>query len=167
MNRLKSLLQQPDFLLGGTLLAALAAVGAALISQHQFNMQPCPWCVLQRIIFLAMALGCLIGLVGRHWLARCLAASLTLILAGCGIAAALWQHFVAAKSASCALTFADKVIIYGELDSYFPEIFAVRASCSEAATQLLGIPYEFWSLALYMVLAGMMVQTFRVSMRRR
>ena len=35
--------------------AALAAVAAALVTQHVFDMQPCPWCVLQRVIFLAMS----------------------------------------------------------------------------------------------------------------
>ena len=29
----------------------VAALGAALVSQHVYDMQPCPWCVLQRLIF--------------------------------------------------------------------------------------------------------------------
>ena len=37
-------------------LAALAAVGAALVTQHGFGMLPCPWCVLQRMIFVVIAL---------------------------------------------------------------------------------------------------------------
>ena len=41
-----------DKLLGGVVLMAVAAVGAALVSQHVFDIQPCPWCVLQRLIFL-------------------------------------------------------------------------------------------------------------------
>ena len=28
-----------------------AAVAAALVSQYAFDMQPCPWCILQRLIF--------------------------------------------------------------------------------------------------------------------
>jgi disulfide bond formation protein DsbB len=36
-------------------------VGGALVSQHVFDMQPCPWCVLQRLIFVAIALVCLVG----------------------------------------------------------------------------------------------------------
>jgi lipoprotein signal peptidase len=41
--------------------ASLAAIGAALVSQHVFDMQPCPWCVLQRAVFAAMALVALAG----------------------------------------------------------------------------------------------------------
>ena len=36
--------------LGMIALVSLAAVAAALVSQHVFDMQPCPWCVLQRVI---------------------------------------------------------------------------------------------------------------------
>jgi disulfide bond formation protein DsbB len=35
--------------------AAPVAVGIALFTQHGLGMQPCPWCVLQRLIFLAIA----------------------------------------------------------------------------------------------------------------
>ncbi|MFN5700947.1 MAG: disulfide bond formation protein B, partial [Betaproteobacteria bacterium] len=32
-------------------LLALGAVGMALVSQHVYGLQPCPWCVLQRMVF--------------------------------------------------------------------------------------------------------------------
>ena len=35
------------------------------------------------------------------------------------------------------------------------EIFQPRASCADAAVKLLGVPYEFWSLALF-VLTGVL-----------
>ena len=41
------------------------------------------------------------------------------------------------------------------LDSGLPEVFQPRASCADAAVKLLGLPYEFWSLALF-VLIGLM-----------
>ena len=51
----------------GLMLAAvlvpLAAVAAALVSQYAFDMQPCPWCVLQRLLFVVMALVALPGLL--------------------------------------------------------------------------------------------------------
>jgi len=48
-------------------LACLAAVGVAFVSQHWFDMQPCPWCVLQRLIFVKIAL---VALVGLAWQSR-------------------------------------------------------------------------------------------------
>ena len=145
---------RPGLLLGGIAVASLAAVGAALVSQHVFDMQPCPWCVLQRVIFLAIALACLIGLVWRSAFGRRSSALLAMLLADCGIAAALWQHFKAAASASCNLTLADKIVSrWLQLDSLWPDVFSPRASCADAAVSLLGVPYDFWSLALFALMS--------------
>ena len=134
-------------------IVCLAAVGAALVSQHLFDMQPCPWCVLQRVIFVAIALVCLIGAAIPARAGRIGAALLVELLAVCGIAAALWQHFKAAASASCNLTLADKIIGALRLDSLLPDVFSPRASCADAAVSLFGVPYDFWSLALFVLCA--------------
>ena len=138
--------------LGLTALLSVAAVCAALVSQHMFGMEPCPWCILQRVIFVAIALACVIGLLWRATPGRVLSSVLVVLLALSGIAAALWQHFVAASSTSCNLTFADEVIGALRLDSAWPDVFSPRASCADAAVDLLGMPYEFWSLALFVLI---------------
>ena len=56
---------RPALLLGAGLLISIAAVCTALVSQHVFDMQPCPWCVLQRLIFVLIGFACLIGLLWR------------------------------------------------------------------------------------------------------
>ena len=131
------------------LIASLAALAAALVSQHMFDMQPCPWCVLQRLIFGAIALAALIGLLWRTALGRRVAAALGIVLAAAGVAAALWQHVVAAQSASCNRTLADRIISGLQLDALLPDVFAATASCADAAVRLFGFPYEYWSLALF------------------
>ena len=136
-------------LLASIVVLSLGAVGIALGTQHLLGMEPCAWCVLQRLIFVAIALAALLG-----WLlGRVFAGILVLGLSLAGIAAALWQHFVAAASESCNLTLAEKIISGLGLDGSLPEIFQPRASCADAAVKLLGLPYEFWSLALFIVLA--------------
>jgi protein dithiol:quinone oxidoreductase len=132
---------------------ALAAVAAALFTQHVWEMQPCPWCVLQRLIFVAIALAALLGLVWRGLAGLRIGLGLVLALSLCGVAAALWQHFVAAASPSCNQTLADRIVAATGLDGWLPEIFQARASCAEAAVKLAGVSYEFWSLALFMLLA--------------
>ena len=132
---------------------SLAAVLAALVSQHLFDMQPCPWCVLQRAIFCAIALAALIGWTWQAAAGRVLAGGLVLLLGLGGVAAALWQHFQAAASASCNLTLADKIISALKLDSVLPAVFLATANCADAAVNLLGVPYDFWSLGLFALLA--------------
>jgi disulfide bond formation protein DsbB len=109
--------------------------------------------VLQRLIFVSIALVALAGALLRGAaVPRRLAALLMLALAGCGVAAALWQHFVAAASQSCNLTLADRVVGATGLDELLPPVFAAYASCADAAAKLLGVPYEFYSLTLFCLL---------------
>ena len=136
----------------------VAAVGIALVSQHVYDMQPCPWCILQRVIYLAIAALCLIGAAVSAGLVRRGIGVLTLLLALSGGASALYQHLVASKSASCNLTFADKVISALGLDGAFPPLLQVTANCSDAAVSVLGVPYAYWSLALFVVMAAASVQ---------
>lgn len=129
-------------------LACAASVGLALLAQHQFNMQPCPWCILQRLIFVVLASLCLLG-AALPALLRRVVATLALPFAAGGMAAALWQHFVAAKTSSCAMTLADRIVMGTGLDMRFPEAFEVRATCADAAVSVFGVPFEFWALGLF------------------
>jgi disulfide bond formation protein DsbB len=132
----------------------LAAVAAAVFTQVQWGMQPCPWCVLQRAIFVSMALAALPGLLLSITATRVLSSVLMLLLAAGGAAAALWQHFVAASSNSCNLTLADKIVRGAGLDELWPLVFTSTASCAEAAVKLLGVSYEFYSLTLFVGLGA-------------
>jgi disulfide bond formation protein DsbB len=143
----------PRMVLAGIAALAFGAIGAALVTQHAFDMQPCPWCVLQRLIFIVIGLVALIGLaVWRNPLGRAAVPPLLLLLAGSGIAAALWHYFVAAASASCKLTLADRIISGLQLDALLPAVFMPTGSCADAATNLFGVPYVLWSLALFVVI---------------
>jgi len=145
----------------------LAAVGAALYTQFRMDMQPCPWCVLQRLIYIAIAVAALPGLLLNARPVRLLSALLMLVLAGCGIAAALWQHFVASKSESCGLTFAHKVINEFNLAEQFPAFFEATADCSKASGPLFGVPYPVVSLALFVLLAVIAATLIAAPKRRR
>lgn len=146
-------MKRSSMLMSGIALVAAGSMAAAWVSQHFFAMQPCPWCVLQRAIFGALALLAVPGLLLRKQ--RSVVAFISLMgiaLALAGVKAAHWQHFVAVQQ-SCALTLADKIVSAFYLDSLWPGMFSATASCADAAIDLLGLPYEFWSLGLFLVLA--------------
>jgi len=146
-------------------IAALSfgAVVAALVSQHAFAMEPCPWCVLQRLIFVAIGVFAVLGLVWRGPAGSRVAGTFALMLAVAGIAAALWQHLVAAKSASCKLTLADRIMSASQLDRLLPDVFEARASCADAAVNLFGLPYAMWSALAFIVCAVVLVGILRRS----
>jgi disulfide bond formation protein DsbB len=142
---------------------SLGVVIVALVSQHAFGMEPCPWCILQRVIFLAIGAFALLGLVWRGPSGGRVAGTFALLLAGGGVAAALWQQLVAARSESCNLTLADRIVGATQLDRLVPYVFEARASCADAAVSLLGVPYAYWSAIAFVVLAIVVLRILRLS----
>jgi protein dithiol:quinone oxidoreductase len=140
---------------------SLAAVAAALVSQHVFDMLPCAWCVFQRLVFLAIAAAALLAWALPAGTGRRLGAALVAALAGAGIASALWQHFVAAQAEACVQTLAERIVAFTGLDHAMPDVFVAWASCADAAVNLLGVPYEFWSLAGFVGIALVAVMVVR------
>ncbi|UXH80093.1 disulfide bond formation protein B [Roseateles amylovorans] len=145
----------PSRALAFSALASVAALAAALVAQYQFDIKPCPWCVMQRGIFILIAVVSALGwLLQRFSAARVLSLLLVGALAVAGLVAAGYQHEVAAKLASCDMTFADRVLTALDLEARWPSVFMVTASCSEAsAYTLLGQPYEIWSGLLFTLIA--------------
>lgn len=163
MNRYSSHSPRPTRLLTAAGLLAIAAVLAALFTQHKMGMQPCPWCVLQRLQFVVIAalalLGAASGALRLQILSRSLAVGVAL-LAASGVAAALWQHFVAAAKDSCKLSLADQIINELSLNDMLPSVFAATASCADKG-KLLGLPYEWYSLAVFVAVGAAAVMALR------
>ncbi len=135
-------------------LVCLLAVGGALLAQHVFGMLPCPWCIFQRVLYLAIAAVALIGWAMAARTASLLSTLGVLVLAIGGVASAVFQHRVAAKDASCAFTLADRFLSATGLETALPFLFQVTATCMEAASaRLLGLPFEVWSGALFALIA--------------
>lgn len=137
---------------------SLGVVGTALYTQHALGMLPCPWCVLQRLIFVVVAAAALLGAALSAPAARRVAAGAMLLGAVAGAGAALWQHFVATSDTSCKLTLADRIMSASGLDARLPDVFAAWASCADAAVKLWGLPYEAWSLLAFLLLTAIAVK---------
>lgn len=140
-------------LLGLIALASVAALAGALVAQHVYDMQPCPWCIFQRVLYLAIA-----ALALAAWLLPSRAVTgvaglgVAAIAVG-GVASAVFQHQVAAKDSSCAFTLADRFLSATGLETAVPWLFQVTATCADAAAaRLLGLGFEVWSGALFVVI---------------
>jgi protein dithiol:quinone oxidoreductase len=145
-------------------LLAIAAVALAVTAQYVFDMQPCPWCVLQRFIYIVIAVLALLGaFLSRS--ARRVAIGLALLGALSGIASALYQQLAAVNENSCDLSLAERITTGLHLDRILPQLFIAYASCADAAVSVLHIPFAVWSCAMYAVLALLLAWTLRTSMK--
>jgi disulfide bond formation protein DsbB len=141
-----------------TAILAFGAIGIALVSQYVFGLQPCAWCVLQRLIYIVIGIVCLVLAFGGPALRR-LGGLLGLILALYGVWAAYYQYTVASQLLSCAQTFADKFIAGSGLDGAMPSLFGIYATCMEASVKVLGVEYAVWSMVLFVILALLSLRT--------
>lgn len=133
-------------------LFCFGAVGVALVSQHVFDMPPCAWCVMQRLIYLVIGVIALAGGFGGGRVLTRLCGTLTALLSLSGIAAAWYQYSVAANMLSCDQTFADRFMTGIGLESAVPWLFGIYATCMDAKVPVLGIEYALWSLALFVII---------------
>lgn len=143
----------PALWLLGVTVVCWGSVGFALYAQYHWDMLPCPWCTFQRLLYLIVGALSLLGALIQAAPLRRLLAFLGLLFSVAGVAAALWQQFVAAASDSCALTLADKILNGLGLFDLAPSVFAPMASCADAAVNLLGVPFAIWSAVLFLACA--------------
>ena len=143
---------------------ALGSVALAALAQYAFDMQPCPWCVLQRLIYILVGVLALLA-AALPGLARRLFIGLALLATFSGIASALWQQLHAVNENSCDLSLADRIVTGLQLDRLLPQLFIAYASCADAAVSVLHIPFAVWSCAMYVILALLLLWTLRVASR--
>ena len=145
-------------------LLAFGAVALAAIAQYVFDMQPCPWCVLQRFIYIVVGVLALLAAVLSN-MPRRVAIGLALLGALCGIASALWQQLAAVNENSCDLSLAERITTALQLDRLLPQLFIAYASCADAAVSVLHIPFAVWSCAMYAILAVLLAWTLRAALK--
>lgn len=131
-------------------ISSIFALLAALGLEHTLGLPPCTWCVIQRFIFLNIAL---LGMI--CWMAPALTSKISLIMQSLslsGVAAAGWHFFevyVHNAEASCSaqglMYWVDNLLIVQLL----PWLLSPRGDCVQDAASLLGIPLPLYSLSLY------------------
>jgi disulfide bond formation protein DsbB len=146
---------------------AAAAVVAAGVLQHAFDMQPCAWCVLQRLAALALVPLGLAGMMAAGWMGRVLCGLASVLVSVGGLCAASYQHLVAARTDACGLSLADRLIMFLNLHELAPWLFMPTARCDEANAPLLGVPFALWGAALFVATGLLSVMAAAAAWRAR
>ncbi|MFS2005809.1 disulfide bond formation protein B [Duganella sp. CT11-25] len=123
-------------------IGAFGLIGVALYLQHGLDMLPCPLCVIQRYLFIAIGVAALIG-----------AYTNPKIGAGVGLLAALGGLYTAGKhlyvlahpGLSCGIdpveTFLNKI----PTATYLPFLFRADGLCEDALAPWFGLSIPQWS----------------------
>lgn len=133
----------------------IAMVGIAVFLQQTQDMLPCPLCVIQRYIFLGIALVCLLGVaMGLPKLGAFVS-----LLGAFGGLAVVGKHLyiLAHPGLSCGIdpvqTELNKIVTA----EYLPWLFKADGRCEDTLTVLYGLTIPQWSgVAFVMVTLGLL-----------
>ena len=152
MERALRLLFAPRGLFAATGLAALGLVAGGMFLQQTLNLAACPLCILQRMLYLLLALEAIVAwmLAGSPVPRRTAALVMTATtLTGAGIAA--YQTWLQrwAKGASCTADQPWWESFVNWAGSQWPLLFEASGLCSEAGWKFLGLSIAEWSLIAF------------------
>jgi len=131
---------------------SLALVGAALYLQHAKDMLPCPLCIIQRYLFLGVAIFSLVGAFAdkvKVWTGVALLSA----LGGLGVAGK-HLYVLAHPGFSCGIDPMETVLNKIPTATLLPYVFRADGLCEAALDDVLGLSVPQWS-ALWFVILGL------------
>jgi protein dithiol:quinone oxidoreductase len=158
-------------LLTGIFFGCTFALGTALYLQHANNLDPCPWCVVQRMVFVLIGLVALAGALHRP---RAFGVTAYLSVIGLltisGIAAATYHiHLQSdpARAAQCAGSFVERLLDCLALGTMIPSLFQYDGPCTLKPWSLFGLSIPEWSLVAYVLVLVAVAWSAIVVRRKR
>jgi disulfide bond formation protein DsbB len=129
---------------------SFALIGAALYLQHAQGMLPCPLCVIQRYLFLAVGICSLVGAYAGKIKAG---AGLALLgaLGGLGV---VGKHLyvLAHPGFSCGIDPMETALNKIPTATMLPWLFRADGLCENATDTLLGLSVPQWSAVWFAIL---------------
>lgn len=114
------------------------------------EQQPCPLCILQRYVYLAIAAVALsAAIVGPNRLGTMITAGLLGLLSAAGAGLAIWQVSKGDSMTSC-LSDPVGIFVYNlPMRGWWPEFLAAYGGCADKYPPLFGISVPVWSLICF------------------
>lgn len=131
---------------------SLALVGTALYLQHVKNMLPCPLCVIQRYLYVGLALVCFIFAALPRGAAR-FGAALGALIALSGVGVAGWHLWVRAHpKVSCGIDPLETALNKIPGAELLPSVFKADGLCTADYAPILGLQVPDWSMIWFVIL---------------
>ncbi|WP_371868551.1 disulfide bond formation protein B [Telluria aromaticivorans] len=132
-----------------------ALIAVALYLQHIQQMQPCPLCVIQRYMFLAIGVATLVSAISG----KVREGTILALMAALGGLYAVGKHLyvIANPGFSCGIdpmeTFLNKI----PTAEYLPWLFRADGLCAGATDSVMGLAIPQWSAIWFVVLSVLLV----------
>ena len=111
------------------------------------QMQPCPLCILQRYVYMAIAVVALpAAAIGPNRLLAMLVAVVLNVLATLGAGLALWQVTKGDTMTSCDTDLVGQIVYALPMRAWWPEFLAAYGGCADKVPPIFGISVPLWSM---------------------
>jgi len=158
MSDLRTLLTRSGPLFTSIFLACVGLLGFALYLQHWERLDPCPWCVVQRLGYMLVALIALVGALHRPGpIGTTVYSTLGLLAAGAGAAAAAYHVYLQAdprRAAKCVGSPVERILDQLEIGRVIPPLLQYDGPCALKPWSFIGLSIPEWSLAWFVILAA-------------
>lgn len=136
--------------------ACLGLLSYALVLQHLDGLDPCPWCVVQRLGFIAVALVALVAALHRPGAVGTVIYAIFggLVAAG-GIATAgyhIWFQSDPARAMACAGSPVERFLDASKVGKMIPPLLQYDGLCTSKAWKFLTLSIPEWSLVWFVIL---------------
>jgi disulfide bond formation protein DsbB len=133
---------------------SLALVGAALYLQHAKDMLPCPLCVIQRYLFLGIALFSLIGASMGNSAGKARVGAGLALLCGLGGLGVVAKHLyvLAHPGFSCGIDPMETILNKIPTATLMPWLFRADGLCEAAQDTVFGLNVPQWSAVWFVIL---------------
>lgn len=151
------LLRSSRFPFVANLAASVGLVGGGLVLAHFLRLAACPLCIVQRMLYMAMALLALGGLVFHASVARRAFAALMGLASSAGLVAAGYQTWIQRFSPSTVcgadMPWYEQLVEWA--GQQVPFLFLSTGLCSDPAWRFLGLSIAEWSLVAFTGMAAL------------
>lgn len=141
-----------------TIFALMSAVCVALLIaayylQYSHGQQPCPLCILQRYVYLGIAVVALVAAaVGPARIGAMVIAGVLGGFAATGAALAIWQISKGDSMASCLTDPVGEFVYALPMRGWWPEFLAAYGGCADKYPPIFGLSVPMWSLICFLAL---------------
>ena len=159
----------PRTLLALIVAAVVFAIAGGLFFQHVLQLEPCPLCVLQRVVFIGVGIFAALGLLAKGARGQLVAALLAGVCALTGAGIAGWHSWILLyppESMSCGRPFE---WFHGDfpLAVWLPKLFAGHGDCLRVDWTFLGLAIPHMSLIAFVLLLAVTVLAVVRAWQRR
>ena len=169
LYRLKPLAIRPGVPAGAftfVFLVCLVLLGFAEYLQFGRNLDPCPWCIAQRLVYIAIALVCLVAALHRPGPGGTIFyAVLGALLAAAGTTAAGWHIYIQndpKRAASCIGGWMEQALDALKVGKAIPPLLQYDGACTPQPWNFFGLSIpELSAIWFVILLAGFIYMAVR------